>query len=131
MMGIAAGIATTGKVPFASTFAMFAAGRAFEQVRNSVGYPKLNVKIGATHGGISVGEDGATQDVYKRQAYDRVLSTRIGAGAAEAILDGEYGIMIGIVNGKIKRVPLEAVSYTHLDVYKRQYFHPANKSLFL
>ena len=56
MMGIAAGIATTGKVPFASTFAMFAAGRAFEQVRNSVGYPKLNVKIGATHGGISVGE---------------------------------------------------------------------------
>ncbi len=60
MMGIAAGIASTGKVPFASTFAMFAAGRAYEQVRNSIGYPKLNVKIGATHGGISVGEDGAT-----------------------------------------------------------------------
>ncbi len=60
MIGIAAGIATTGKVPFASTFAMFAAGRAFEQVRNSVGYPHLNVKIGATHAGISVGEDGAT-----------------------------------------------------------------------
>ena len=50
MIGIAAGLATTGKVPFASTFAMFAAGRAYEQVRNSVGYPKLNVKIGATHG---------------------------------------------------------------------------------
>ena len=56
MMGIAAGLATTGKVPFASTFAMFAAGRAFEQVRNSIAYPKINVKIGATHGGISVGE---------------------------------------------------------------------------
>ena len=60
MVGVAAGVATTGKVPFASTFAMFAAGRAFEQIRNSVGYPKLNVKIGATHGGISVGEDGAS-----------------------------------------------------------------------
>ena len=58
MMGIAAGLAATGKVPFASTFAMFAAGRAFEQVRNSIGYPQLNVKIGATHAGISVGEDG-------------------------------------------------------------------------
>ena len=66
MMGIAAGLATTGKVPFASTFAMFAAGRAFEQVRNSVGYPKLNVKIGATHGGISVGEDGANTSVLRR-----------------------------------------------------------------
>ena len=60
MMTVAAGIATTGKVPFASSFAMFAAGRAFEQVRNSIGYPHLNVKIGATHAGISVGEDGAT-----------------------------------------------------------------------
>ena len=58
MIGVAAGLATTGMVPFASSFAMFAAGRAFEQVRNSVGYPKLNVKIGATHAGISVGEDG-------------------------------------------------------------------------
>ena len=63
MIGVAAGIATTGKVPFASSFAMFAAGRAFEQVRNSVGYPKNNVKIGATHAGISVGEDGATHPV--------------------------------------------------------------------
>ena len=60
MMGIAAGISLTGGVPFASTFAMFAAGRAFEQVRNTIGYPHLNVKIGATHAGISVGEDGAT-----------------------------------------------------------------------
>ena len=60
MMGVAAGLATCGKIPFASSFAMFAAGRAFEQVRNSIGYPHLNVKIGATHAGISVGEDGAT-----------------------------------------------------------------------
>ena len=60
MMGIAAGLSTTEMVPFASTFAMFAAGRAYEQVRNSIGYPHLNVKIGATHAGISVGEDGAT-----------------------------------------------------------------------
>lgn len=60
MMGVAAGLAATGKVPFASSFAMFTAGRAFEQVRNSIGYPHLNVKIGATHAGISVGEDGAT-----------------------------------------------------------------------
>ena len=60
MLAVAAGAAAMGLVPFASTFAMFAAGRAFEQVRNSIGYPHLNVKIGATHGGISVGEDGAS-----------------------------------------------------------------------
>ena len=60
MMSVAAGLAATGKVPFASSFAMFAAGRAFEQIRNSIGYPGLNVKIGASHAGISVGEDGAT-----------------------------------------------------------------------
>ena len=60
MVCMAAGLSTTGLVPFASTFAMFAAGRAFEQIRNSIGYPHLNVKIGATHGGISVGEDGAS-----------------------------------------------------------------------
>ena len=60
MMTVAAGLAAAGKVPFASTFAMFAAGRAFEQIRNSIGYPHLNVKIGATHAGITVGEDGAT-----------------------------------------------------------------------
>ena len=60
MMGVAAGMAAAGKIPFASTFAMFAAGRAFEIIRNSIGYPHLNVKIGATHAGISVGEDGAT-----------------------------------------------------------------------
>ena len=60
MMSVAAGIATCGKIPFASTFAIFAAGRAFEQIRNSICYPKLNVKICATHAGITVGEDGAS-----------------------------------------------------------------------
>ena len=73
MMGIAAGIATTGKVPFASSFAMFAAGRAFEQVRNSIGYPHLNVKIGATHAGISVGEDGASHQCNEDIALMRTI----------------------------------------------------------
>ena len=73
MMSIAAGLATTGKVPFASTFAMFAAGRAFEQVRNSIGYPHLNVKIGATHAGISVGEDGATHQCNEDLALMRTI----------------------------------------------------------
>lgn len=73
MMGIAAGISTTGLVPFVSTFAMFAAGRAFEQVRNSIGYPHLNVKIGATHAGISVGEDGATHQCNEDIALMRTI----------------------------------------------------------
>ena len=73
MIGVAAGLATTGKVPFASSFAMFAAGRAFEQVRNSVGYPHLNVKIGATHAGISVGEDGATHQCNEDIALMRTI----------------------------------------------------------
>ena len=69
----AAGLSTTGLVPFASTFAMFAAGRAFEQVRNSVGYPHLNVKIGATHGGLSVGEDGASHQCCEDFALMRSI----------------------------------------------------------
>ena len=73
MMGLAAGVATTGRVAFASTFAMFAAGRAFEQVRNSIGYPHLNVKIGATHAGISVGEDGATHQCNEDLALMRSI----------------------------------------------------------
>ena len=73
MMGVAAGIATTGKLVFASSFAMFAAGRAFEIVRNSICYPNLNVKIGATHAGISVGEDGATHQCNEDIALMRVL----------------------------------------------------------
>ena len=73
MMSVAAGIAATGKAVFASTFAMFAAGRAFEQVRNSIGYPHLNVKIGATHAGITVGEDGATHQCNEDIALMRTI----------------------------------------------------------
>lgn len=73
MMGIAAGLAACGKIPFASTFAMFAAGRAYEVVRNSIGYPGLNVKIGATHAGISVGEDGATHQCNEDIALMRTI----------------------------------------------------------
>lgn len=73
MMGVAAGLSTAGKIPFASTFAMFAAGRAFEIVRNSIGYPHLNVKIGATHAGISVGKDGATHQCNEDIALMRTI----------------------------------------------------------
>ena len=73
MVGVAAGLAAAGKVPFASSFAMFAAGRAFEQIRNSVAYPHLNVKIGATHAGISVGEDGATHQCNEDIALMRSI----------------------------------------------------------
>lgn len=73
MVGIAAGLATTGKIPFVSSFAMFAAGRAYEQVRNSVGYPHLNVKIGATHAGITVGEDGASHQCNEDIALMRTI----------------------------------------------------------
>ena len=73
MVGIATGLALTGKVPFCSSFAMFAAGRTFEQIRNSVGYPHANVKIGATHAGISVGEDGATHQCNEDIALMRTI----------------------------------------------------------
>ena len=73
MVGIAAGLASTGMIPFVSSFAMFAAGRAFEQVRNSVGYPRLNVKIGATHAGITVGEDGASHQCNEDIALMRTI----------------------------------------------------------
>ncbi|MBR2256492.1 MAG: transketolase family protein [Blautia sp.] len=85
MTGIAAGIATTGKVPFVSTFAMFAAGRAYEQVRNAIGYPHLNVKIGATHGGISVGEDGASHQCLEDFALMRVIPGMIVACPSDDI----------------------------------------------
>ena len=73
MVGVAAGLATCGKIPFAASFAMFSAGRAFEQVRNSVGYPKLNVKIVGSHAGISVGEDGATHQCCEDIALMRTI----------------------------------------------------------
>lgn len=73
MMGIAAGLSTTGLIPFCSSFAMFASGRAFEQVRNSIGYPHLNVKIGATHAGVTVGEDGASHQCIEDLAVMRTI----------------------------------------------------------
>ncbi|MCR5625121.1 MAG: transketolase family protein [Lachnospiraceae bacterium] len=103
MMGIAAGLAAAGKIPFVSSFAMFAAGRAFEQVRNSIGYPHLNVKIGATHAGISVGEDGASHQCCEDLALMRVIpgmvvmnpSDDIEAKAAvKAALDHEGPVYI-------------------------------------
>ena len=123
MIDVAAGLSTMGLVPFASTFAMFAAGRAFEQVRNTIGYPHLNVKIGATHGGISVGEDGASHqccedfalmrsipgmtvlcpadDVEARQmvkaAYEMEgpVYMRFGRAATPVFHDGDYRFEIG------------------------------------
>ncbi|MBQ9064687.1 MAG: transketolase family protein [Blautia sp.] len=85
MAGVAAGIATTGRVPFFSTFAMFASGRAYEQVRNSIAYPQLNVKIGATHGGISVGEDGASHQCCEDFALMRVIPGMVVACPADDI----------------------------------------------
>ena len=103
MMGIAAGLSTTGKVPFASTFAMFAAGRAYEQIRNEIGYPHLNVKIGATHAGISVGEDGATHQCCEDLALMRTIPGMVvmnpsddveAKAAVKAALDHEGPVYI-------------------------------------
>ncbi len=84
MMAVAAGMASCGKIPFASSFAMFAAGRAFEQIRNSIGYPHLNVKIGATHAGISVGEDGATHQCLEDLALMRTIPGMVVINPADA-----------------------------------------------
>lgn len=85
MMSVAAGLAASGKIAFASTFAMFAAGRAFEQIRNSIGYPNLNVKIGATHAGISVGEDGATHQCLEDIALMRTIPNMIILNPADDV----------------------------------------------
>lgn len=85
MMGVAAGMAAAGKTVFASTFAMFAAGRAYEQVRNSIGYPHLNVKIGATHAGISVGEDGATHQCNEDIALMRTIPGMVVLNPADPV----------------------------------------------
>lgn len=84
MVTVAAGLATTGKIPFASSFAMFAAGRAFEPIRNAIGYPHLNVKIGATHAGITVGEDGATHQCDEDLALMRVIPGMVVINPADA-----------------------------------------------
>ena len=84
MMSVAAGLAAAGKIPFASTFAMFASGRAYEQVRNSICYPKLNVKIAATHAGLTVGEDGATHQANEDIALMRALPNMTVVNPADA-----------------------------------------------
>ena len=146
MVTVAAGFATTGKIPFASSFAMFAAGRAFEQVRNAIGYPHLYVKIGATHGGLSVGEDGATHQCCEDFATMRVIPGMVvicpcddveakAAVAAAAAYVGPVYLRFGrlavpVLNDKEtykfeigKGVQLrdgaDAVSYTHLRVGRR------------
>lgn len=85
MMAVAAGVASTGKIPFASSFAMFAAGRAYEQIRNSIGYAHLNVKIGATHAGITVGEDGATHQCNEDIALMRTIPGMVIINPADAV----------------------------------------------
>lgn len=85
MMGVAAGLSLAGKIPFASSFAMFAAGRAFEQVRNSIGYPHLNVKIGATHAGITVGEDGASHQCNEDIALMRTIPGMVIINPADGV----------------------------------------------
>ena len=85
LMSVAAGLAAAGKIPFASTFAMFAAGRAFEQIRNSIGYPHLNVKIGATHAGITVGEDGATHQCLEDIGTMRTIPGMTIVNPADAV----------------------------------------------
>ena len=85
LMGTAAGFATCGKIPFASTFAMFAAGRAFEQIRNTIAYPKLNVKIAPTHAGISVGEDGGSHQSVEDMALMRSLPGMVVLSPADAV----------------------------------------------
>lgn len=85
MMGVAVGLALSGKIPFASSFAMFAAGRSFEQVRNSIGYPHANVKIGATHAGITVGEDGATHQCNEDIALMRTIPGMTILNPADAV----------------------------------------------
>ena len=85
MMGVAAGLSTCGKIPFASTFAMFAAGRAFEQIRNSICYPKLNVKICATHAGLTVGEDGATHQSIEDISLMRSIPNMIVINPSDSV----------------------------------------------
>lgn len=85
MMGTAAGLATCGKIPYASTFAVFAAGRAYDQIRNSICYPNLNVKICATHAGITVGEDGATHQMLEDISMMRTLPNMIVMSTSDDI----------------------------------------------
>ena len=101
MIGIAAGIATTGKIVFASSFAMFAVGRAFEQIRNSIGYPHLNVNIGASHAGISVGEDGATHQCCEDIALMRTIPGMTIINPADAVEAKAATLAAAAINGPV------------------------------
>ena len=114
MMSVAAGLASTGKIAFASTFAMFAAGRAVEQIRNSIGYPHLNVKIGATHAGISVGEDGATHQCLEDLALMRTIPGMVIINPADDI-EAQLAVKAAIdsegpVNMRFGRLAVEDVN---------------------
>lgn len=101
MIATAAGIATTGKIPFASTFAVFAAGRAFDQIRNSVAYPKLNVKICPTHAGVSLGEDGGSHQSIEDIALMRVLPGMVVLSPADAVETEKMVFEIAKYNGPV------------------------------
>lgn len=114
MMGVAAGLATCGKVPFASTFAMFAAGRAFEQIRNSICYPELNVKVCATHAGLTVGEDGATHQSVEDISLMRSIPNMTVINPADAVETEAAILAVANYNGpcyvRLGRLPVSVIN---------------------
>lgn len=114
MMGIAAGLATCGKIPFASSFAMFATGRAFEQIRNSICYPKLNVKVCATHAGLTVGEDGATHQSVEDIALMRAIPNMTIINPADAVETEAAILSVANYEGpcyvRLGRLPVEIIN---------------------
>ena len=114
MMGIAAGLSTCGKIPFASTFAMFAAGRAFEQIRNSICYPKLNVKVCATHAGLTVGEDGATHQSIEDISLMRSIPNMTVINPADAVETEAAILAVAEYNGpcyvRLGRLPVSVIN---------------------
>jgi len=120
MMGVAAGLSTCGKIPFASTFAMFAAGRAFEQIRNSICYPKLNVKVCATHAGLTVGEDGATHQSIEDISLMRSIPNMTVINPADAVETEAAILAVAEYNGpcyvRLGRLPVSVIN--DLDSYK-------------
>jgi transketolase len=114
MMGVAAGLSTCGKIPFASTYAIFATGRAFEQIRNSICYPKLNVKICATHPGVTVGEDGATHQAIEDISLMRSIPNMIVINPADAVETEAAILAIAEYNGpcyvRLGRLPVSVIN---------------------
>ena len=108
MVGVAAGLATCGKIPFAASFAMFSAGRAFEQVRNSVGYPQLNVKIVGSHAGISVGEDGATHQCCEDIALMRTIPGMVDSEPLRSLRNAGRGYAL-LLSTRARAISASAV----------------------